>query len=99
MSDTKSTVEIELEKADRFTKSRISYVVWSRQQGKKLREVTAAAYAENNQLTVNWGAVLLDGAPVTYDDNYEATSGSGVPAEAVKPPSPGNTVADRFNAV
>ncbi len=39
MANSNSTTDIEEERADRFPKARASYVVWTRQQGEKLRQI------------------------------------------------------------
>ena len=38
-----TTTLVEREQADRFPAARVSYVVWSREQGQKAREMTAPA--------------------------------------------------------
>jgi hypothetical protein len=39
MADSKSTTGVEREQADRFTKARASYLVWTSQQGENLRKI------------------------------------------------------------
>jgi hypothetical protein len=39
MAESNSTTGVEKERADRFPLARASYVVWTRQQGEKLRQI------------------------------------------------------------
>lgn len=49
MDTSKSTVLLENERADRFGKSRMGgYLIWTREQGNKLREIQNEQLNENN---------------------------------------------------